>query len=215
MIDQLTDYLLTFDGLMPYVVIFAILLVCGMGLPFPEDITLLAGGFLVYEEKAALVPMILVGLSGVLIGDVFVYWIGYHFGPQLTRRWFFAKLLPEHRLQFVREKLTGPRGNFFLFAARFMPGLRAPVYFSSGTLRISFRRFFLLDSIAAVMSVPLIVYVAYAFGDVLDEVVAKVKKVEGGIVLVILLVIAVIVLKWYVGHRRLKAALAKNPSVPN
>lgn len=206
---------MNFEGLMPYFVVFAILLVCGMGVPFPEDITLLAGGYLAYEGKAALIPMILVGLSGVLIGDVFVYWIGYHFGPQLTKRWFFAKLLPDHRIEAVRAKLTGPRGNFFLFAARFMPGLRAPVYFSSGTLRIPFRRFFLLDALAAVMSVPLIVYVAYAFGDVLDDVVAKVKKVEGGIVLVVLLIVAVIAGKWYISHRRLRMARAKNPVSPH
>ncbi len=213
--DQLIDYLLKFEGPMPYVVVFAILLICGLGVPFPEDITLLAGGYLVYEGNAELVPMILVGLSGVLIGDVCVYWIGYHFGRGLTKRWIFAKLLPEPRLEFVRQKLTGQRGNFFLFAARFMPGLRAPVYFSSGTLRISFRRFFLLDALAAVMSVPLIVYVAYAGGDVLHSVVAKVKKVEGGIVLVVLFVVLLIVAKWYVGHRKLRAMRAKNAAAPN
>jgi membrane protein DedA with SNARE-associated domain len=62
----------------------------------------------------------------------------------------------------VQEKFAR-YGNRLLFLARFLPGMRTAVYVTAGaTHRVSFLRFFLLDGLAALISVPLWVYLGYA-----------------------------------------------------
>src|SRR6185312_12389182 len=109
-------------GPTPYFLILGILLLCGLGLPLPEDITLFAAGLLSYYGVTQVWVMILVALVGVVLGDSTIFFLGHHFGRKLTRRWFFHKLLPDDRLLAVQAKFA-KRGNKLIFAARFMPGL--------------------------------------------------------------------------------------------
>lgn len=201
--EHLLDFLLGFDGPSPYFLILGILLACGLGLPIPEDITLIAAGYLAYSGNAHLVPMILVGILGVLLGDSLIFFLGAKYGRRLTKKWLFSKLLPEDRLELVRKQFHR-RGDKILFVARFMPGLRAPVFFSAGTLHVPYRRFLIYNGGAAMLSVPLIVWASFHFGDELDAVVKIVKRVEHGIVFSLALVIALMFLKWYLTHRKLK-----------
>jgi len=199
--EHLVDFLLNFYGPTPYFIVFGILVACGLGVPIPEDITLFAAGLMAYYGISDLWVMIVVSFVGVMIGDSFIFWLGKRVGPALTQRWFFARLLPPDRLEKV-AKLFQTRGNKLLFAARFMPGLRAPVFFSAGVLKVKYSTFFMYDGCAALISIPLIIGSVYTFGDELDTIVGVIKRVEGGIVIVIALVIGAIALKWYWSRRR-------------
>ncbi len=201
--DFLVDFLLNFYGPTPYFLIFGILLLCGLGLPIPEDVALFAAGLLAYYGISNVYWMIGVCLVGVLLGDSIVFFLGAKFGRKLTKKWIFHKLLPDDRLDAMRVRLK-EKGDRFLFAARFMPGLRAPVFFSAGVLHVPYRRFIIYDGAAALISVPLIIGAVYIFGDELDHVVRVIKRVEHGIVFVILAVILAILAKWYITHRRLR-----------
>lgn len=201
--DKLVDFLLNFYGPTPYFLVFFILLGCGLGLPIPEDITLFAAGLLAYYTVCNVWVILAVSLVGVLLGDTMIFMLGRHFGRRLTKKWFFHKILPDDRLDAVAKKFQ-QRGEKLLFAARFMPGFRAPVYFSAGTLHVPFRRFFLYDGVAALISVPAIIGAVYLFGDRLNDVVEIVKRAEHGILVVIFAALLAITAKWYVTHRKLK-----------
>jgi membrane protein DedA with SNARE-associated domain len=201
--DSLVDFFLNFSGPTPYFLIFGILLACGLGLPIPEDITLLTAGLLAYYGLTNLYLTILVAFFGVLLGDSIIFYLGSTYGRKLTKRWFFHKLLPDERLAAVKTKFH-ERGNKLIFAARFMPGLRAPIYFSAGTLHLPYRIFVFYDGIASLISVPTIIGAVYYFGDELDRVVRVVKRVEHSIFLVIATIGLAIVGKWYITHRKLK-----------
>ena len=201
--DRLVDFLLNFYGLTPYYLIFGILLLCGFGLPIPEDITLFAAGLLSYYGMTDIGTMIGVSLFGVLLGDSCMWWLGHRFGRRLTKNRVFHKLLPDERLNAVQEKFH-QHGNKLIFAARFMPGLRAPIFFSAGTLHLPYRVFLFYDGMAALISVPAIVGAVYYFGDELEHVVRVIQRIEHSIVFVILAVVLAIVAKWYITHRKLK-----------
>jgi membrane protein DedA with SNARE-associated domain len=146
--------------------------------------------------------MILLALVGVLLGDTLIYYLGYHFGRRLTKRWIFHKLLPDDRLASVQESFR-KRGNKMIFAARFMPGLRAPIFFSAGTLHLPYRVFLFYDGGAALISVPLIIGSVFYFGDELDRVVRVIQGVEHSLGFVILAVFLLVIAKWYITHRKL------------
>ncbi|HUP57833.1 MAG TPA: DedA family protein, partial [Bdellovibrionota bacterium] len=99
--ELLVDFLLNFYGPTPYFLIFGILLACGLGLPIPEDITLFAAGLLAYYGIANLWVMIAMCMVGVLLGDSIIFWLGATYGRKLTKKWFFHKLLPDERLDYV------------------------------------------------------------------------------------------------------------------
>jgi membrane protein DedA with SNARE-associated domain len=198
-VDFLIDYS---NGPIPYLAIFLILLACGLGIPIPEDITLFAAGVLTYYGVCDVWTMIAVCLIGVMIGDTFVFWLGHRFGRRLMAKWPFRLFLDEKKIETVREKLHA-HGGKLLFSARFMPGFRATIFFTTGLLHMPYRTLLIYDGMAALISVPAIVYSVYYFGDLLEHVIAMIKKVEGGIVGVILLVVLFFVVRHF--YRKKKA----------
>lgn len=189
------------SGIMPYVIVFAILLLCGFGLPVPEDIVLFAAGMMAFYQRADVWIMISVCFAGVMIGDSCVFTIGALYGKRLRKKAFIKRFLPPARMRMVRKKLH-EQGNKVIFAARFMPGLRTPVFFTSGTLHLPFRVFFFYDGLAALLSVPAIVYATYYFGAQIDRVVTVVKRLQFGVVGTIVLIVGVLVLKAWWAHKK-------------
>lgn len=199
--DLIVDFLIDFYGPLPYFFIFLILLACGLGVPIPEDITLIAGGILAYYGVCDVWIMILVGLFGVMIGDSFVYWLGFHYGRRLVKRWPFRLFIDEEKIERIRLQLH-THGGKLLFTARFMPGVRSTVFFSSGLLHLPYSKLLWFDGMAALISVPAIVYSVYYFGDYIEQVVRTIKRVEGGIVGVIAAVILIFGIRFLVKKRR-------------
>jgi membrane protein DedA with SNARE-associated domain len=199
--QEMLSFMLTFGGFMPYFLLFGVLLACGLGLPIPEDITLFVGGMLAYYGVVNVWMMIFVCMAGVLIGDSTIFFLGAKYGRELTNKPFFHKFLSPDRLAVVKEKFH-EKGNRVIFAARFMPGLRAPTFFSAGTLHLPFRVFFFYDGMAALISVPAIVWTVYHFGALADKVIKIIHKVEYGIVAVILAIVLMAVAKWYFNRRK-------------
>jgi membrane protein DedA with SNARE-associated domain len=82
----------------------------------------------------------------------------------LKWRWV-ARVLTPQRYEVVRHKFAR-YGNRVLFAARFLPGMRTTIYATAGATRqVSLLRFLLIDGIAALISVPVWVYLGYFGAD--------------------------------------------------
>lgn len=199
--EEIVNYLVQTPGYTPYIAVFAILLLCGLGLPIPEDITLFAAGMISYYGASDVWVMIFISYAGVMLGDSFIFMLGSKYGKKIAKKGFLKRLLPPERLTYVQKRLN-KRGNWVIFAARFMPGLRAPVYFTCGTLHVPYRVFFFFDGLAAILSVPLIVYLVYYFGDNVDVVIRDIKRFQYGIISVIVGIILFLVLKWRLNKKK-------------
>ena len=144
-----------------YFAVFGVLILCGFGLPVPEDISLVAGGVISGLGYTNEHIMFGVGMAGVLIGDSVVFTAGFFFGGQLLKNKFIAKFLTPERYAIVQKQFE-KYGKWVVFMARFMPGLRTPIFLTAGiSKRVSFLRFFVTDFLAAVISVPIWVYLGY------------------------------------------------------
>jgi membrane protein DedA with SNARE-associated domain len=139
---------------------------------------------------------VLVCFFGVILGDSIVFFVGAHYGRKVTKYWPFSRLLTEEKLLAAKEKFAHKKGLRLLFAARFMPGLRAPVYFSAGVLHVPYLKMLAYDGLAALLSVPAIVLSVYYFGDTIDTAIKAIKKAEHGILFVIIGVIVLGLLKY-------------------
>lgn len=199
--QEMLSFMLSFGGFTPYLLIFAVLLACGLGLPIPEDITLFVGGMLAYYGVVNVWVMIVVCMAGVLIGDSTIFMLGQKYGREMTKKPFFSNYLSPERLEIVKQKFH-EKGNKVIFAARFMPGLRAPTFFSAATLHLPFRVFFFYDGMAALISVPAIVWTVYHFGALADQVIDVIRNVEHGIIAVVAAIVGIAVGKWYFKNRQ-------------
>lgn len=188
-------------GPLPYVVVFVLLLACGLGLPMPEDIVLFVAGLLSYYGSANVWVMIAVCFSGVLIGDGFVFFIGARYGRKVTKFSMVKRILPPRRLRLVRKKLH-QSGSRVIFAARFMPGLRTPIFFSAGTLHLPFRTFLFFDGFAALISVPTIIYAIYHFGSHVDRAIRVIKRLQFGVVGTIVVIALIWIVKSWWAHKK-------------
>ena len=79
----LTNLFESVGGAFSYLLVFTILIRCGVGLPVPEDVSLILGGSLVFQGKAGLFLMMLTGYVGIILGDSLMFLLGRRFGSQV------------------------------------------------------------------------------------------------------------------------------------
>src|ERR1700733_11378159 len=83
LLDQILDKVSNLEGLTAYATIFGVLFGCGLGIPIPEDLTLVTAGYLAYLENIDLGWAIVVCLVGVLSGDFLLFTLGRLFGKRI------------------------------------------------------------------------------------------------------------------------------------
>ena len=198
---DLLERLITIFAENGYVAVFIALMICGAGLPLPEDITLVAGGVIAGLGYANVHVMFGLTMFGVLLGDAAIFLLGHHYGARILQWRFVARVLTPSRYAKVQKKFE-QYGNRMLFFARFLPGMRTTIYLTAGTThRVSFLRFLLIDTLAALISVPFWVYLGYFGADNHEWLVKWIRRGQSSLwMLVGLLVLTALVLWWR--HRR-------------
>jgi membrane protein DedA with SNARE-associated domain len=172
-----------------YLGIFLFIASTGCGMPIPEEAAIVVAGVLSAQGHLKTELAFAACLAGALVGDSFMYWIGYRWG----HRFFmmhprFEKLFAaENEEQF--QKAIESHALKVMLLARFLIGIRAPVYVMTGVVRMPYRRFVLYDFLSAALVVSVVFGLAYLFG---ESVTARVRRAEGIATLVVLLVIAVV-----------------------
>ncbi|MDF0606809.1 DedA family protein [Neisseriaceae bacterium TC5R-5] len=180
-----------------YLAVFVVLLLCGFGVPIPEDITLVAGGIISGLGYANVHWMFAVGMVGVLLGDTFMFTIGRVMGDKVLNFRPVARILTPQRFAAVQEKFE-KYGNWVLFVARFLPGLRTPIFITAGmTCRVPFWRFLLMDGFAALISVPVWVYLGYYGAANHEWLIKMIHRGQTGILIAMAVLFAVIGVIWW------------------
>lgn len=183
-----------------YAAVFFVLLICGFGVPIPEDITLVAGGIISGLGYTNVHWMFAVGMLGVLAGDGIMFTGGRVFGQRVLRFRLIAKVMTPERFVATQEKFAR-YGNWVLFVARFLPGLRSAIFLTAGmTRRVSYWRFLFMDGVAALISVPIWVYLGYYGARKREWLMSMVSRGQTGIL--IALVVGGLILGGIYWHKK-------------
>lgn len=164
MYEFLQEYLVEFA----YGGVFLVLLLCGLGLPVPEDIPIITSGYLVHLGTMSFWPALTVNLLGIMLGDLMIYGFGYWMGPKALEYRLLRSVITHERMEKVHS-FFDRHGRKAIFFGRFVAGLRAPLFLAAGITRLPIRIFFGMDLAAALLSVPLLLAAAWYFGDHIDE----------------------------------------------
>ncbi len=199
---ETTEYLNQIFGEFSYIAPFVVLLLCGLGLPIPEEVTLIGAGILLHQGKVELVPIVIVCSAAILIGDSVPFLLGRKYGiSALKSRWIRRFIHPE---RFGRiERRFRDHGNWATFVCRFLAGIRIPGYFIAGTLKMSYARFLLLDGLGVLITVPISIYLGKVFG-------GQVETSMGGLHLLLAFLVVSLVLILMIRSRRARVALKES-----
>ena len=149
-----------------YSALFAILILSGIGLPVPEEVTLLLAGYLAYLGFIGFWQTLYVLIAGVVTADMLGYFLGRFAGD-----WVSVKLshfrTPTMVLAKAREYFDRHGEKVVLFS-RPLIGIRVAVPILAGHFKMNFLKFLLFDVLAAIPWIFLLVSVSYYFGAGLD-----------------------------------------------
>ena len=160
-----------------YVGLFALLIAAGLGIPFPEDITLMTGGYLARQGVTSLWPTLVVGCVGVVIGDLLIFRVGRRLKQGVYTHPRLGKLLTPKRRQWIEEHFR-KRGILTVVIARHAAGLRAPTFLIAGTSDMPTWKFLLADAFSSIITVPAVTYLGYLFADNLEKVSHQIHRID-------------------------------------
>src|SRR5258706_3258507 len=116
------------------------LLAAGVGIPIPEDLTLLGAGYLAWRGDAPPWLMWLTAFTGIVVGDSSLYWIGRKLGPRISRhKWLSHRLTPARRQRL--EGFFERHGAKAILLARLASVARSAFFLTAASMRLRYRRF--------------------------------------------------------------------------
>lgn len=187
---------------------FFILILCGLGLPIPEDIVLVAAGALGEIDGRSWIEVSVLMYAGVMAGDSTIFFAGRLLGRRLRSSRWLQRFFPEKKQDKV-EALFDKYHSWVLFVGRFLPGLRAPIFFTAGSAKIRFWKFFFFDGLAALVSVPFFVWLGHwlwaNFKDDIAELDRTLRRTQSYSLVVTAVIVLAILLFLLVRFRRARA----------
>lgn len=193
----------------PYLGPFVFLFLCGLGLPSPEEVALIGAGILLHNGQVEFIKITLVCSSAILIGDTIPYVLGRRYGLGALKSKWVAKVLHPERFAALERRFAA-HGNQAVFTCRFLPGLRIPGYFVAGTMKMSYWRFLLLDTLGVLVSVPASIYLGKLFGEQIDVLKDRVRELHHWLFFAVIALILIVVGRAWL-KRRERAALGETP----
>jgi membrane-associated protein len=181
------EQLIGWIGRFSYPAVYALLVSSGIGAPVSEDLVLLTAGVVAAGGRAEVWLMAAVAWAGVFTSDTLLFRIGARLGPKIIEHPRLGRVLTEARVGWLRAKFQR-YGAWTVFAARFLPGLRAPTFLLAGSMGVTQRRFWLADGCAALLFAPALVTLGASFG---PDVLPVLRAVGGWLVTGVLLALAV------------------------
>lgn len=114
-------------------------------------------------------------ILGVVLSDGLLYCLGRVFGTRLLDLPFMKRFLSDAKRERI-EKNFHRSGIKILLFARFMPGIRAPIFITAGIMRLPLHRFLLADGLYAIPGVSLLFFLAFWFTNSFVDLVVRVEN---------------------------------------
>lgn len=195
------DWLFAQSGFAVYISLFLLLMGGAIGLPIPEDIPLIFGGVLIHRGHVDVGAVFLTCYLGIIIGDAIIFFIGRKLGSSAQKRdWISSRFSPELIAKTKHE--LEKRRVFTIILARHLFYLRTVTFLTCGAVRMSFRKFFVADAFAALISASLMLGIGYLFSDQYDYLFGLIKKTKYAVLLISLIGAGGVY--WYIRKRRAK-----------
>jgi membrane protein DedA with SNARE-associated domain len=172
---------ITFIEHIPYLGLFAILILGGLGFPFPEGVTLIIGGVLSSSHIISPFIFLPAALSGVIIGDMLSYLIGKKYGRAVIKHRIFNRIVSQKRLSMFEEKFDR-KGVFFIFiAGRLVSG----IFLIAGIVKMPLSKLFVYDIASTFFAIIFWGGIGYISGNSLAIITKDITRIEHFAILIV------------------------------
>ncbi len=184
--EQITAKFIELFSRFGYWAVFFGVMLENAGLPVPGETILLFAGFLAGQDEFHLYWVMVIATCGATLGDNIGYGIGRTGGRSLLER-YTGKSKHIHKRLVQAESIFLRYGNWTVFIARFVTGLRVFAGPLAGVLHMPWTRFLLFNFSGAVVWSVVITLVGYFFGSQWHRLLRIVKGVNVGILVAVAL----------------------------
>ncbi len=157
------DILISYLSSVSYLAIFFIFIATGVGLPIPEELSLLVLGYLARIEVFKLAPIMLVSFLAIFASDNLGFYIGKN-----NKKWFH-RLVSKEKLEMAKHHLK-LHGGKTIFFSRFVCVLRVLFPIVAGSVGMQWKKFVLIDTSAIIIMVPVFTLLGYYFGPYIESI---------------------------------------------
>ncbi len=164
MLGTIIDYIVSFVEHLGYLGIFLMTVVEGTLIPIPNEITMIPAGYLVATGKMHMFGVLAVGILGNLVGGLITYYIAYHYGRELLKRFGKYVFFTEKKLAVI-EKYFTEHGPISIAIGRIAPGLKHFISFPAGLAKMDLKIFSIFTVIGGGTWLIMLVLIGYFIGD--------------------------------------------------
>jgi|GEM_PF-37825 len=178
-----------------------------------EDYTCISVGLLINHGHTDLFLGVLACFLGIFIGDIILFAIGRIAGQRVLGWGPIKKWAPTETVDEIAQWYDR-HGFIAVFASRFMPGTRFPLYVTAGVVGSKAHKFIIWAAISDIIYTPIVVILVAVFGDQLAEPLTAFFG-QGWIALLVAAALLFLVLRLLIymlttdGRRRIKIKLLK------
>jgi membrane protein DedA with SNARE-associated domain len=187
----------------PYVGIFLLLAIGDLGLPFPEDITLILSGVLISQKVIKPLPTFLVIYPTLLLTDFFLYSVGKKYGRKVIENKRLRRLISPQGLSKFEERFR-KWGILVVFVGRHFLGIRAQVFLAAGVVRMSAIKFLIADGASAILTVTLMIEIGYLGGNSIQVLKQDVTRTEHIVIVSVMILVTLGIIFMYFKNRTKK-----------
>jgi len=195
--DQFTEWIS--GAWWSYPLIFAVSMIDAFFPVVPSESVVITAGNLASSGDLRLLGVIAAAAGGAIVGDNISYAIGKYAGEHTVKR-LFRSDKARRGFEWAEQQLER-RGFYIIVIARFIPGGRTAVTFSSGyTHAMPWRKFIVADVCAGLIWGTYAAMLGYVGGKTFED--QPWKGLFLGFLIAIGVAVGVEAIRWYIGKRR-------------
>jgi membrane protein DedA with SNARE-associated domain len=178
------------------IAVFVLMVFESCGVPFPSEVVMPTGGLLAATGHLNLVAAIFAGAAANLVGSLIAYGLAARFGEPLLLGPGRYIGIRRHHLE-IADGWFQRWGLWAVFFGRVLPVIRTYISFPAGLARIDLGRFAVLTFVGALPWCAALAAAGYTLGKNYDRVSGPIQLIA----IVIALLVALVVVVWYVRGR--------------
>lgn len=161
--NPILESMLHYVDVYKYAAIFVFTFLGAVALPLPTGSMMIAAGFLVSLGHIALLPLLIVGILGNIVGDNTGYYLSRHIGMRLMRYPGFKKFKSSKLA--VMETHVEKHPMLTIFWSRFFTAVAPSVNIVAGLARMRYWRYLLFESLGEIAEVCIFTFLGVWFGN--------------------------------------------------
>lgn len=168
MLEILATWIINVISVIGYWGIFILMTLESALIPIPSEVTMPFSGFLIFSGKFTLLPVVLSGTMGNLVGSLLAYALGFwgqeRVVRQVIKRWGKFLLITEDEFNRA-ETWFRKYGEVIVFFSRILPVIRTFISLPAGVARMNLFRFSLYTTVGSFLWSLFLTYIGFKLGE--------------------------------------------------